>query len=93
MEWVTALITVGCLFIAGQGVVDYLRHRRALEPRLDSAMSAGEQLRDRMEAARRELARRRRETRARHGVEEEAVEGSGDEVQASRERIRPTPDA
>ena len=88
MEWVTALLAVGCLFIAGQVVVDYLRYRRALEPRLESARSSGEQLRDRMEAARRELARRRRETRARHGMEEEPAEGSGDELQGSRESVR-----
>lgn len=91
MEWVTALLAVGCLFIAGQVVVDYLRYRRALEPRLESARSSGEQLRDRMEASRRELARRRRETRARHGMEEEPAEGSGDALQRSRERVRSTP--
>ena len=61
MEWVTALLAVGCLFIAAQVVVDYLRYRRALEPRLETARSAGEQLRHRMEAARRELAKRRKE--------------------------------
>ena len=91
MEWVTALLAVGCLFIAGQVVVDYLRYRRALEPRLESARSSGEQLRDRMEAARRELARRRRETRARRGMEEEPAEGSGDELPGRREAIRSAP--
>ena len=61
MEWVTALLAVGCLFIAAQVVVDYLRYRRSLAPRLETARSAGEQLRHRMEAARRELAMRRKE--------------------------------
>ena len=91
MEWLTALLAVGCLFIAGQVVVDYLRYRRALEPRLESARSSGEQLRDRMEASRRELARRRRETRARQGMEEEPAEGSGEEQPGRRESLRSTP--
>ena len=83
MEWVTALLAVGCLFIAGQVVVDYLRYRRALEPRLESARSSGEQLRARMDAARREMARRR--------GEEEPAEGSGGEGRKSRERLSSAP--
>lgn len=75
MEWLTALLAVGCLFVAGQAVVDYLRHRRALEPRLECARTSGEQLRNRMEAARRELERRRRE----------------DGVRRTRPRDRPRP--
>ena len=85
MEWVTALLAVGCLFIAAQVVVDYLRYRRALEPRLDTARSADLQLRHRMEAARGELARRRREGTARP----ELKDGPGDpprEVRGGPER-------
>lgn len=82
MEWVTALLAVGCLFIAAQVVVDYLRYRRALAPRLETARSAGEQLRHRMEAARRELAKRRKEgSSARPGVDD----GPGD---PPREEVR-----
>ena len=90
MEWMTALVAVGCLFIAGQVVIDYLRYRRALAPRLESARNSGEQLRDRMEAVRRELARRQ-EDRTRPEAGDESAEGSGDRTQGSRERVRSTP--
>lgn len=90
MEWVTALLAVGCLFIAAQVVVDYLRYRRALEPRLETARSAGEQLRHRMEAARRELAKRRKEGDAPHPG---PGDGPGDpprgEVRVAAERMAP----
>lgn len=90
MEWVTALVAVGCLFIAGQVVVDYLRYRRALEPRLGSARNSTEQLRDRMEAVRRELARRQ-EDRTPPETGDESAEGSGGRTQGGRERVRSTP--
>ena len=90
MEWITALLAVGCLFIAAQVVVDYLRYRRALEPRLETARSAGEQLRHRMEAARRELAERRKEG---DSVRLEPGDGPGGpprgEVRVAPERMAP----
>ena len=91
MEWVTALLAVGCLFIAAQVVVDYLRYRRALEPRLESARSSGEQLRDRMEAARRELAKRRQEDSARPEPAGERPERPESEVEGGRQRMASTP--
>lgn len=90
MEWVTALLAVGCLFIAAQVVVDYLRYRRALEPRLETARSAGEQLRHRMEAARRELAKRRKEGDApRPGPGAGPGDPPRGEVRAGPERMAP----
>ena len=60
MEWVIALLAVGCLFFAAQVVVDYLRYRRAIEPRLERTEEARQDLRARLEAAEAEL----EETRA-----------------------------
>ena len=88
MEWVTALLAVGCLFIAAQVVVDYLRYRRAMEPRLETARSAGEQLRHRMEAARRELAERRKEgDLARPEPEDGPGDPPGGQVRGGQERM------
>ena len=80
MEWVTALIAAGCLFVAGQAVVDYRRHRRALEPRLECARTSGEQLRERMEAARRELEGRCGEDRGRHPPPRDRTPPPGEEA-------------
>ena len=55
MEWVMALLAVGCLFFAAQVVVDYTRYRRAIEPRLDRADEAKQELRSRIAAAEAEL--------------------------------------
>jgi predicted nucleic acid-binding Zn-ribbon protein len=55
------MLAVGCLFFAAQVVVDYLRYRRAIEPRLESAEAAREHLRSRIEAAETELTETRDE--------------------------------
>lgn len=55
MEWVIAALAVGCLFFAAQVVVDYLRYRRAIEPRLDRADEAKQDLRERIAVAEAEL--------------------------------------
>lgn len=35
MEWVIAVLGVGCVFFAAQVVVDFITHKRAIEPRLE----------------------------------------------------------
>lgn len=55
MEWVIALLAVGCWFFAAQVIVDYLRYRRAIEPRLDRAEEAKKDLQTRLAAAEAEL--------------------------------------
>jgi alkylation response protein AidB-like acyl-CoA dehydrogenase len=61
MEWVIALLAVGCVFFAAQVIVDYLRYRRAIEPRLDRADEAKQDLRERIAVAEAELAATRSE--------------------------------
>lgn len=55
MEWVIALLAVGCVFFSAQVVVDYVRYRRAIEPRLDRADASRKDLQARLEAAEAEL--------------------------------------
>ena len=55
MEWVIALLAVGCVFFAAQVVIDYVRYRRAIEPRLDRADEAKQDLRRRIGEAEAEL--------------------------------------
>lgn len=56
-----ALLGVGCIFFGAQVVVDYMRYRRAIEPRLDRADEAKQELRSRIAAAEVELAEARAE--------------------------------
>jgi chromosome segregation ATPase len=55
VEWVIALLGVGCIFFAAQVVVDYVRYRKAIEPRLERADEAKQELRQRIAAAEAEL--------------------------------------
>lgn len=55
MGWVIALLAIGCVFFAAQVVVDYIRYRRAIEPRLEQAEAAKHTLKERIEAAEAEL--------------------------------------
>lgn len=70
MEWVIALLAVGCLFFSAQVIVDYLRYRRAIEPRLARAEEARQELKGRIESAEAELSQARSELEpARQDVE------------------------
>ena len=55
MEWVLALLAVGCLFFAAQVVIDYYRYKRAIEPRLDRADELREELQEKIEHANEQL--------------------------------------
>lgn len=59
MEWVIAALAVGCLFFALQVILDYVRYRSAIEPRIRQLEESREELKQRIEAARGELASRR----------------------------------
>ena len=79
MEWVIALLAVGCLFFAAQVVVDYLRYRRAIEPRLERTEEARQDLRARLEAAETELEQTRAQLEPAH-EEVERLEHEYDEL-------------
>lgn len=51
MEWVIALLGIGCVFFVLQVIVDYVRYKRAVEPKLEQMEAAREQLKARIAAA------------------------------------------
>ncbi len=59
MEWVLALLAVGCLFFAAQVVIDYYRYKRAIEPRLDRADELKDELQVKIDQANEQLAQTR----------------------------------
>ena len=79
MEWVIALLAVGCVFFAAQVVIDYVRYRRAIEPRFDRADEAKQDLRQRIEVAEAELKTTRAELDPARG-EVEALEREYDDL-------------
>ena len=50
MEWVLAILGVGCVFFAFQVVVDYVRYRRVIQPRIAKLEAAKEELSAKIEA-------------------------------------------
>ena len=59
MEWVIAILGIGCLFFAFQIVMDYLKYRAVVKPRIQRLEVAKEELRSRIEAAKAELGEER----------------------------------
>jgi len=55
MEWVIALLAIGCVFFALQVIVDYVRYKRTLEPRLEHMAASREDLKTRIDAAESDL--------------------------------------
>ena len=55
MEWVIAALAVGCLFFAFQVIVDYIRYKAVIAPRIRQLEETKEELKGKLEAARGEL--------------------------------------
>ena len=55
MEWVIALLAVGCVFFGAQVIVDYIKYKKVIEPRIDRMEKAKADLRSRIEEAEAEL--------------------------------------
>ena len=52
MEWVIAILGVGCAFFAFQIVMDYVKYRRAIKPRIERLEEARKELEARIQASR-----------------------------------------
>lgn len=94
MEWVIALLAVGCVFFAAQVVIDYVRYRKAIEPRLDRAEEAKQDLRERIAAAEAELTATRNEldpARAEVEALESEYNDLHEQVKQETSRQRPGP--
>lgn len=61
MEWVIALLAVGCVFFGAQVIVDYIKYKKVIEPRIDRMEKAKADLRSRIEEAEAELGHARGE--------------------------------
>lgn len=59
MAWVIAILAVGCLFFAFQVVMDYIKYRAVVAPRMRQLEEAKEELKAKIEAAKAELNQRR----------------------------------
>lgn len=55
MEWVIALLAVGCVFFGVQVIVDYVKYKKVIEPRIDRIEKTKADLRTRIEEAEAEL--------------------------------------
>lgn len=57
MEWVIALLGVGCVYFSAQVVVDYIKYKRTLEPKLAQMAATRQNLEERIAASESELER------------------------------------
>lgn len=55
MEWVIAALAVGCLFFVFQVIVDYVRYKAVIAPRIRQLEETREELKGKIEAVRGEL--------------------------------------
>jgi len=55
MEWVIAALAVGCLFFAFQVIMDYVRYKGTVAPRIRMLEEAKEELKEKIEEARTDL--------------------------------------
>ena len=55
MEWVIAVLAIGCLFFAFQVVMDYVKHKAVVEPRIQRLESVRANLEKKIEEAQKDL--------------------------------------
>ena len=56
MEWVIAILAIGCGFFAVQIVMDYIKYKAVINPRIERLESAREELQARIDSSKSELA-------------------------------------
>lgn len=56
MEWVIAILAIGCAFFAVQIVMDYIKYKAVINPRIERLESAREELQARIDSSKSELA-------------------------------------
>ena len=79
MEWVIAALGVGCVFFAAQVILDFVKYKRAIEPKLGRLEETKAGLKDRIEQTEVEL-RAAREGLEPLQAEVEVLERERDEV-------------
>lgn len=92
MEWVIAALAVGCLFFAFQVIVDYIRYKAVIAPRIRQLEETKEELKGKLEAARGELDDKREKLEPLKGEIEQLEREYRDlqrQIEAERGRQRP----
>jgi DNA repair exonuclease SbcCD ATPase subunit len=92
MEWVIAIFAIGCLFFAFQVVMDYVKYKSLITPRIQRLEAARQELSARIEALRQELGSRRDQLGpAREEIDQLEREylDLKQQIQMERERQRP----
>lgn len=56
MDWVIAVIGIGCVYFAVHVVVDYLNYKRVVEPKMERLQQVKEELRAKISESETELA-------------------------------------
>jgi len=84
MEWVIAILAVGCAFLVLQIVMDYFRYKAVIGPRIERLESAKKDLEIRIEASKDALVERQEKL----GPAKEEVEKLEQEYQDLQEQVR-----
>ena len=79
MEWVIAVLGIGCVYFAVQVVADYVKYKQAVEPKIGRLGKIKEDLRGRIASSETELAESR-EALAPAKAEVERLENEYDDV-------------
>ena len=56
MEWIIAVLAIGCVFFAIQIVMDFVKYKAVVKPRIQRLESAKVELQARIDASKSELA-------------------------------------
>jgi peptidoglycan hydrolase CwlO-like protein len=92
MEWVIAALAAGCLFFVFQVVVDHLRYKAVIAPRIRQLEETKGELEGKIEAARGELNDRRDKLDPLKGEIEQLERQCRDlqrQIEAERVRLKP----
>jgi predicted nucleic acid-binding Zn-ribbon protein len=84
MEWVIVVLAIGCAFFAFQIVMDYVKYKSVLNPRIERLELAKGELQSRIDASRGELA----ESQEKLGPAKEEIERLEQEYQDLQAEIR-----
>lgn len=84
MEWVIAILSIGCLFFVFQIIFGYLKHKSVVASRLSRLEESRNDLEARIEEARDELSKSRSDL----GPAKEAVETLEQEYQSLQDQIK-----
>ena len=84
MEWVITILSIGCAFFAFQIVMDYVKYKAVVNPRIKRLQAAKGELQVRIDASKIELA----ESQEKLGPAKEEIERLEQEYQDLQAEIR-----